>query len=1706
MEEYYPSQLAPSRQNDPGVISYKGYKYVYTDDRRASTYSSNASVYDNAATRVQSAFRGFKTRKMSNIFVPPPIMKMESAMEDRLVEELESLSDLAPKGKQSLGSISESLRALTNEIDQTVETIRKSSLNLNESKAASQIQSLFRGYQVRKEFTGDPQEGSRRVRKSLDSLYASQDGLIAEEDREGDAAKKIQSVFRGHIVRKSLSHNIGKLPEVEDVEAAVKIQAVFRGHKARKQYPGGKGRRQSESAVSQIRNERPQPESLEDAAVKIQALFRGHQARRDFVGDKGRRKSESNFTDPSLSERDVATRGRHTISGRPEALQHIEKPIGPFSTSKEQPSDQEPRNHSSSEVETEKTSDDKPVMAHDSSEEHSHFPKSEESLPVEIQSTGVNETVDLPRNDEEKLTEVTPEGEYKEAEKKITRGLELAEVSSGSKEEFRDHQPEETEIENEFTRDIDEIERNMRLLQESSSDENVDCNSGSPILIECEDEMPPTDSELLFQGSSSYELGIEIQDEGVDWESENDDEPDPETMDAVSGQHTFFEKLEELQRAREILGSDAFLPNHLDLSFVSSEDVSVEDRNPDEESIATVPQEFLKESQTQIELDAHLEDKSDNVPSKEEFAGSTNTLGVRAKDSLVSSQLSLGGSRMLRKSVSTSRAASVIVTQGLMSDKIAGTTEEKQLHTGEVFPSVHTITKSIRESKVSLKDSSSESQTKLSSTYALTSVNAGERRRSRVSFFEPMVGASRESKHTRSPPPGAKSDLDLATERLKDILMSGGPNELGKKARPKSASPRRRIRPRSAGGKYNPTLKWSGFEFQRMPHVEALTEQLIDQQRAEMEQLNRLLVLRLANPWSSITNSELLFQEAAWESVKKSISHHKVPPKKRRPASAPLAKRPENITTISEAEERRNEYFSKLASPRPKPKEPTLLPPSVRNAHTKIGPIDWERIESLSRPRRQNHPITPEQAMAAIQAERRPKKLKPMDPVVFARLTKPRAKPEPPPAPPQQRPVSPRKRSIKSAASNSARDVNTATSQQNNETSSSFDGGPAIFVDEHDDISKNNSSSNAERGTDFPPAAEATISRDISNRAEHILKQDGAEDGSAEIQIIDGVSIISKTDIDAYLTNESSAIGALDELKDINGSVLLGEDTIQPRISTGENMDGKPREESKTASQSELVSIPASTNNVVDLVELTKTEISAISIPSFTSLTNVAMEMEGSLQTKEEPDIVEDNLRVTTMVELEKREPSLVSIPSLASLKDLVSTVDVASISASLDVDTQIHDKTTKENVGPEASTHDPITDIASSESLVHAARLSQNNSSSSNVQAAATQEEADIPEAVDTARSEKSTSPKLVSAADMDSFFDEIMGSRTSMAGEAHEVAILENNLKKSREVVTEDEAFEQYGGEKSEIALEQVASNPNLGLIQGEDSAAILDDNFRQSRDAISEDQDFSHPEEEKHEAALEQVASNPDLISTQSHLGDSYEMQFEEVENSFTEQDTPQSLPLGGEELAAESSAESISSELPVASEDLPPTAPEITAPETVRSTVQSSFDLDELLADVEYPRAYQPATNGSERHASISELNPDQFENQDQAHTNDTGPRESHIEAFVEVEARFQEDASKAEEFYNDEEFVQELDALRADSAADSENTNSYESHQAASMEHQQQPQENEPFSDSIPFGDVQPEEHATPKSSPPHETTIPTKNSSQVNLDDPFFDL
>ncbi|KAJ3072831.1 hypothetical protein HDU98_002802 [Podochytrium sp. JEL0797] len=205
-----------------------------------------------------------------------------------------------------------------------------------------------------------------------------------------------------------------------------------------------------------------------------------------------------------------------------------------------------------------------------------------------------------------------------------------------------------------------------------------------------------------------------------------------------------------------------------------------------------------------------------------------------------------------------------------------------------------------------------------------------------------------------------------------------------------------KMRPISAN-EYLKEVKLSGFEFRRNPAIESLTDRLIETRTQETEHLNRLLLLRLTNPWSSIKNSELLFTPHAWTHIQNEFG---LQPKPRPPSSTPPRPKTSPSTLPNRARilqhnpatTARDMYFAKLAIPRPKHYNDPL-PPEIPTPKRIPGPPDLQRLEQLAQPRKIHPPFkAPEVYPGCLDEQRRVRsgKVREMDPVVLERLTRPR--------------------------------------------------------------------------------------------------------------------------------------------------------------------------------------------------------------------------------------------------------------------------------------------------------------------------------------------------------------------------------------------------------------------------------------------------------------------------------------------------------------------------------------------------------------------------------------------------------------------------------------------------------------------------------------------------------------------------------------------
>lgn len=203
-------------------------------------------------------------------------------------------------------------------------------INLEEeTKAATVLQSNFRGHKERKRLQEEGKIPARKAQRPLQEgaeETCSKEGgdataveVSLEEQEEAKAAVVLQSNFRGHKERKRLEEE-GKIPKkkkekeppqeddsqpgLDEEKAATVLQSNFRGHQERKKLKEeretkekARGTEEEEQEYSldlshvvvERRDEADaEKERLEEeqAAVKIQSNFRGYKDRKNLKANK----------------------------------------------------------------------------------------------------------------------------------------------------------------------------------------------------------------------------------------------------------------------------------------------------------------------------------------------------------------------------------------------------------------------------------------------------------------------------------------------------------------------------------------------------------------------------------------------------------------------------------------------------------------------------------------------------------------------------------------------------------------------------------------------------------------------------------------------------------------------------------------------------------------------------------------------------------------------------------------------------------------------------------------------------------------------------------------------------------------------------------------------------------------------------------------------------------------------------------------------------------------------------------------------------------------------------------------------------------------------------------------------------------------------------------------------------------------------------
>lgn len=208
-----------------------------------------------------------------------------------------------------------------------------------ETKAATVLQSNFRGHKERKRLQEDGKIPARRAQhppevraeetcSKEEEVDVTAVEITLEDQEEAKAAVVLQSNFRGHKERKRLEEegkipkknnkqeNESELPKLEDSQpgldeekAATVLQSNFRGHRDRKKLKEERETKETATETEEEEEEKEEEEHTvdlvdvvierrddadaekekleeEQAAVKIQSNFRGHKDRKNLKANK----------------------------------------------------------------------------------------------------------------------------------------------------------------------------------------------------------------------------------------------------------------------------------------------------------------------------------------------------------------------------------------------------------------------------------------------------------------------------------------------------------------------------------------------------------------------------------------------------------------------------------------------------------------------------------------------------------------------------------------------------------------------------------------------------------------------------------------------------------------------------------------------------------------------------------------------------------------------------------------------------------------------------------------------------------------------------------------------------------------------------------------------------------------------------------------------------------------------------------------------------------------------------------------------------------------------------------------------------------------------------------------------------------------------------------------------------------------------------
>ena len=273
---------------------------------------------DEAATRVQAGYKGYKTRRNLNTITVEATSQEVSCSSEYDSEEEEEEEDDEKEGEE------EENKGGKNEVEDIID------IDLNDQEiemAATKIQPGFRGHQARQEVKEIDDDKANAVTepKKKNTVTANQEAIDIDQEnvKTEEVTTKIQAGFKGMKARKEVTklkrqsndqdketkdkikdgteaskedeEEINRdLTELQLEKAATKIQAGFKGHQTQKNIIENKGKDLGKIAKTSVANNTKEEDidydltdpEVEKAATKIQASFKGHQTRKKLKKQK----------------------------------------------------------------------------------------------------------------------------------------------------------------------------------------------------------------------------------------------------------------------------------------------------------------------------------------------------------------------------------------------------------------------------------------------------------------------------------------------------------------------------------------------------------------------------------------------------------------------------------------------------------------------------------------------------------------------------------------------------------------------------------------------------------------------------------------------------------------------------------------------------------------------------------------------------------------------------------------------------------------------------------------------------------------------------------------------------------------------------------------------------------------------------------------------------------------------------------------------------------------------------------------------------------------------------------------------------------------------------------------------------------------------------------------------------------------------------